>query len=113
MREFRLGPDIKRLSLGAYQLPLGVAETNLKEPTQGFTVRFQEGTEEEPDTYVFHAVMSHDKLRPLVDAGRTYFINTTKIHSVFSFVDNCTMLVLNVMATEEALNKMVRHVKTI
>ena len=69
MREFRLGPDIKRLSLGAYQLPLGVAETNLKEPTQGFTVRFQEGTEEEPDTYVFHAVMSHDKLRPLVDAA--------------------------------------------
>lgn len=52
--------------------------------------------------------------RPLkLEPGRTYFINTTKIHSVFSFVDNCTMLVLNVMATEEALNKMVRHVKTI
>lgn len=52
--------------------------------------------------------------RPLkLDAGRTYFINTTKIHSVFSFVDNCVMLVLNVVATEEALNKMVRHVKTI
>jgi hypothetical protein len=48
-----------------------------------------------------------------LEAGRTYFINTTKIHSVFSFVDNCVMLVLNVMATEEALNKMVRHVKTI
>jgi hypothetical protein len=52
--------------------------------------------------------------RPLrMELGRTYFINTTKIHSVFSFVDNCVMLVLNVMATDEALNKMVRHVKTI
>lgn len=52
--------------------------------------------------------------RPLrLEVGRTYFINTTKIHSVFSFVDNCVMLVLNVLATEEALNKLVRHVKTI
>lgn len=52
--------------------------------------------------------------RPLkLEMGRTYFINTTKIHSVFSFVDNCAMLVLNVVATNEALDKMVRHVKTI
>ena len=69
MREFRLDPNLKRLSLGEYMLPLGVAETSLREPTQGYTVRFQEGTEEEPDTYVFHAVMSHEKLRPLVDAA--------------------------------------------
>ncbi|RLS63599.1 MAG: hypothetical protein DWH97_09665 [Planctomycetota bacterium] len=69
MREFRLGENIGRLSLGSYQLPLGVSATSLTEPEQGFTVRFQEGTEEEPDTYVFHAVISHEKLRPLVDAA--------------------------------------------
>jgi hypothetical protein len=69
MREFRLDPNLKRLSLGEYMLPLGVAETSLREPTQGYTVRFQEGTDEEPDTYVFHAVMSHEKVRPLVDAA--------------------------------------------
>ena len=52
--------------------------------------------------------------RPLrLDLGRTYFINTTKIHSLFSFTNNCTMLVVNVLATEEALNKIARHVKTI
>ena len=69
MREFRLSQSLERKSLGEYQLPLGVAETSLAAPMQGFTVRFQEGTDEEPDTYVFHAVVSHDRLRGLVDAA--------------------------------------------
>jgi hypothetical protein len=69
MREFRLGPNLERRSLGGYQLPLGVAETSLREPIQGYTVRYQEGADEEPDTYVFHAVVSHDRLRPVVDAA--------------------------------------------
>ena len=32
-----------------------------------------------------------------LELGRTYFINTTRPHSLFSFTDNCTMLVLNVI----------------
>jgi hypothetical protein len=42
--------------------------------------------------------------------GHTYFINTTKAHSVFSFVDGCIMLVLNVMHSPEILKKMVNRV---
>lgn len=42
--------------------------------------------------------------------GQVYFINTTKIHSVFSFVDNCIMLVLNVNHSPEILDKMAKHV---
>lgn len=42
--------------------------------------------------------------------GQVYFINTTKLHSVFSFVDNCVMLVLNVNADEAILDKMVKKV---
>lgn len=45
-----------------------------------------------------------------LEAGRTYFINTTRVHSVFSFTDNCTMLVLNVIASKEILDKLVRRV---
>lgn len=45
-----------------------------------------------------------------MDLGSTYFINTTKLHSVFSFVDNCLMLVLNVQADQSILNKMVKKV---
>lgn len=42
--------------------------------------------------------------------GSVYFINTTKLHSLFSFVDDCMMLVLNVQESPEILNKMVHHV---
>lgn len=35
--------------------------------------------------------------------GRTYFINTTKIHSLFSFTDDCIMIVLNIEANEESI----------
>ena len=41
--DFRIRQDIQRLTLGDYQLPLGVRETKLNVPTQGYTVRFQEG----------------------------------------------------------------------
>ena len=48
-----------------------------------------------------------------LDLGATYFVNTSRIHSVFSFVNNCLMLVLNVGASEEILNKMVKKVVAI
>ena len=67
--DFRIRQDITRLRLGDYQLPLGVRETKLGVPTQGYTVRFQEGKGDDPDTYLFHAVVSHERLRPLIDAA--------------------------------------------
>jgi len=45
-----------------------------------------------------------------LETGRTYFINTTRVHSVFSFTDNCTMLVLNVIADNDILDRLVRRV---
>lgn len=45
-----------------------------------------------------------------LDLGATYFINTSRLHSVFSFVDNCLMLVLNVHADEHILGKMVKKI---
>lgn len=48
-----------------------------------------------------------------LEIGKTYFINTTKLHSLFSYVDNCIMLVLNVMWTPQLLHKMVQHLETI
>lgn len=42
--------------------------------------------------------------RPLhLRAGTTYFLNTTKVHSLFSFSDRCEMFVVNVIATESAI----------
>jgi len=42
--------------------------------------------------------------------GKTYFINTTRPHSLFSFVDNCMMLVLNVMDDKNIVDKLVKKV---
>lgn len=53
-----------------------------------------------------------EKVLPL-EIGQVYFINTTKIHSLFSFVDNCVMLVLNVVWTPQLLQKMVHKVAAI
>lgn len=43
--------------------------------------------------------------------GFAYFMNTTKAHSLFSYVDDCTMLVLNVCATKDTLNRLVRKMR--
>jgi hypothetical protein len=48
-----------------------------------------------------------------LDMGRTYFINTTRVHSLFSYADGCIMLVLNIIADRSILDKLVRHVKPI
>lgn len=45
-------------------------------------------------------------------SGRTYCINTTKEHSVFSFKDNCCMLVFNVMATLKNIHFITSHLDT-
>ena len=42
--------------------------------------------------------------------GQVYFINTSKLHSLFSFVDDCIMLVLNVVWSKEILQKMAKKV---
>jgi len=56
--------------------------------------------------------IQEDKILNL-ELGATYFINTTRIHSVFSFVDNSIMLVLNVVGSPFILDKMVKKVVAI
>lgn len=45
-----------------------------------------------------------------LDVGKTYFINTSRPHSLFSFVDDCIMLVLNVITDAPTLDKLVKKV---
>ena len=67
--DFRIREDLPRVAIGDYQLPLGMRQTRLPAPNQGYTVRFQEGKNDEPDTFLFHVVVSHERLRPLIDAA--------------------------------------------
>ena len=46
-------------------------------------------------------------------AGVTYFVNTTKVHSLFSFAGDCIMVVYNVIASEAAIKYCVSRSKVL
>lgn len=52
----------------------------------------------------------HDERVLNLREGNTYFINTTRAHSLFSFVDDCIMLVLNVAYDKNVLDRLVKKV---
>jgi hypothetical protein len=63
MREFEVRTDLRRALLGDYALPLGIVPgRGAVAPTQGFTVSYTSGEDDEPDTYAFHVVVSHERL---------------------------------------------------
>lgn len=71
MDTFRLRTDLERVRLGGgprggFALALGIEPVDKRPPTEGFTVTYNPGEDGEPDTYSFHAVVSHEKLRDLV-----------------------------------------------
>jgi hypothetical protein len=41
--------------------------------------------------------------------GQAYFVNTTRVHSLFSFVDNSICFVMNVFCTEKSLETLIGH----
>ena len=43
--------------------------------------------------------------------GNAYFVNTNKMHSIFSFTDNAYMLVMNIECTDESLKKVGEFIK--
>lgn len=66
MRDFRLRTDLARSTVGGFALPLGIEAVELEPPTQGYTIAYTPGEEDEPDTYAFHVVVSIERIRPLV-----------------------------------------------
>lgn len=67
MNDFRLRPDLTRAVIDGFALPLGIEPDGLHAPNQGYTVTYTPGEEDEPDTYAFHVVVSHEKLSRLLD----------------------------------------------
>lgn len=67
MRDFRIRTDIKRVVVNGFSLPLGIEPSELEAPVQGYTVAYTPGENEDPDTYVFRVVVSHERLSGLLD----------------------------------------------
>ena len=68
MREFQLRNDLQRVTLSGFALPLGIAPApgRMRAPIQGYTLSYVPGEEDEPDTYSFHVVVSHERLKPIL-----------------------------------------------
>ncbi len=68
MRDFRLRTDLQRVVIDGFALPLGFApeQGTLKAPVQGYTVSYAVGEDDDTDTYSFHVVVTHERLREVL-----------------------------------------------
>ncbi|MHC4946950.1 MAG: hypothetical protein ACYTG1_01620 [Planctomycetota bacterium] len=66
MRGFRLRDDLERVAIGGFALPLGIEPGSLAAPTVGFTLSYNTGHDDDPDTYTFHVVVSHERVAATV-----------------------------------------------
>jgi len=66
MREYRLREDLTRAVVNGYALPLGLEPGRLGAPTEGYTIAYTPGEDDEPDSYSFHVIVSHERLPALI-----------------------------------------------
>lgn len=66
MRDYEIRRDIERSEVEGYQFPLGIEPLSLPAPKQGYTLEYTPGEDGDPDTYAFHIVLSHDRLRAVI-----------------------------------------------
>lgn len=66
MRSYRLRTDLRRASINGYAFPLGIDPHGLGAPEQGFTVSYNQARDDVPDTYAFHVVVSHERVKALL-----------------------------------------------
>jgi hypothetical protein len=71
MRAFRINPALQRQAIAGFELPLGIVPGQVQPPLQGYTISFNEASEDEPDTYTFHVVVSQPQLAPIVRSAFT------------------------------------------
>jgi len=67
MREPRLQNDLTRATIDGFALPLGLLPVGVDAPMQGFTIDYEPARDEDPDTYTFNVVVSHELVKPLFE----------------------------------------------
>jgi hypothetical protein len=65
MRQLRIRSDLDRAVMNGFAFPLGIEPGAVKAPRTGYTVTYNTAEDEEPDTYSFQAVISHDRIAEL------------------------------------------------
>ncbi len=66
MKEYRFRTDVERAMVEGFALPLGFEPGNIAHaPRQGYTIAYNAGEGDDPDTYTFQITVSHERLAPL------------------------------------------------
>ena len=103
MRAFRLRTDIQRVVLDGFALPLGLDPGWSQPPTEGYTVAYNVGEDDEPDTYAFHAVVSHDKLQALVD--KAFALLPDEVYAILEVGSRDAYRAIDVFLGREAVTR--------
>ncbi len=67
MSDYRLRDDLTRTVVDGFAFPLGIVPGEIKPPLQGYTIAYNPGQDEDPDTYTFHIVVSHERVASVLD----------------------------------------------
>jgi hypothetical protein len=54
-------------------------------------------------------VLLHSGQRIFLDRGILYYLDVRHEHALFSFIDNCLVLVMNVLLNEESVELVLKH----
>jgi len=71
MRGYRLRDDLERCNAEGFQLPLGVEAAGLPSPRPGYTLEYNAAEVEDADSYSFHVVTSHERVRAVLHTALT------------------------------------------
>lgn len=67
MSDYRLRDDLTRSVIDGFAFPLGIVPGEIKPPTQGYTIAYNPGEDDDPDTYTFHIVVSHERVASVLE----------------------------------------------
>lgn len=62
MAAFHVRTDLQRAVIKGFALPLGIEPGAFNPPTPGYTIAYDAGKDDEPDTYAFYVTVSHERV---------------------------------------------------
>ncbi|MFG0330908.1 MAG: hypothetical protein ACF8PN_13550 [Phycisphaerales bacterium] len=65
--QYELNSSLERIVVNGFSFPLGWAPPKPQPPLEGFTITFHAGDDETPESFQFLIVVSHERLKAVID----------------------------------------------
>jgi len=104
MRDFSLRSDIQRVVIDGFALPLGFVPGDMDKlpvPTPGYTLDYVVGEDDDPDTYSFYVVTSHEQLARLTE--RVFELLPEEVHGIVEIGSRDAYRSLDVYLADEPI----------